>query len=54
MARTNLNIFAAAGIFIIGITLWAWGQPLICTCGEVKLWVGTIFNGGNSQHIADW
>ena len=39
---------------MIGGTLYAWGQPLICTCGEVKLWVGSIFDGGNSQHIADW
>lgn len=54
MARTSLNIFAVAGLFIIGVTLWAWGQPLICTCGEVKLWVPSIFDGGNSQHIADW
>lgn len=46
--------FAVAGIAIIGLTLWAWGQPLICTCGEVKLWVGSVFDGGNSQHIADW
>lgn len=54
MSRTNLNIFAFAGLFIIGGTLWFWGQPLICTCGEIKLWVPTIFDGGNSQHIADW
>ena len=54
MARTNLNIFAFSGIFIIGLTLWAWGQPLICSCGDIKLWVPNIFDGGNSQHIADW
>ncbi|MCF2871637.1 DUF2585 domain-containing protein [Octadecabacter sp. G9-8] len=54
MARTNLNIFAFAGLFIIGGTLWFWGQPLICSCGEIKLWVPSIFDGGNSQHIADW
>lgn len=54
MARTNLNVFAISGFFIIGLTLWAWGQPLICTCGDVKLWVPSIFDGGNSQHIADW
>lgn len=54
MARTSLNIFALSGLFLIGVTLWAWGQPLICTCGEVKLWVPTIFDAGNSQHIADW
>ncbi|MCO4843836.1 MAG: DUF2585 family protein [Yoonia sp.] len=47
-------LFGVAGLAIIGVTLWAWGQPLICTCGEVKLWVGSVFDGGNSQHIADW
>ena len=45
---------AALGALIIGVTLAAWGQPLICTCGEVKLWVGSVFSGDNSQHIADW
>lgn len=54
MARTNLNLFAIAGLFIIGGTLWLWGQPLICSCGDIKLWVPSIFDGGNSQHIADW
>lgn len=54
MARTSLNIFAVAGVAVIGLTLWVWGQPLMCTCGDVKLWVPTIFDGGNSQHIADW
>ncbi|MEL6959365.1 MAG: DUF2585 family protein [Pseudomonadota bacterium] len=54
MTRTNLNIFAVSGVFIIGLTLYAWGQPLICTCGNIKLWVPSIFDGGNSQHIADW
>lgn len=39
---------------LIALVLWAWGQPLICTCGQVKLWVGSIFAPGNSQHIADW
>ena len=47
MSRTNLNIFAVAGFFIIGGTLWFWAQPLICTCGDIKLWVPSIFDGGN-------
>lgn len=54
MARTTLNYIAISGFFVIGITLWAWGQPLICSCGTVQLWVNNIFDGGNSQHIADW
>lgn len=45
---------AALGAVAIGVTLAAWGQPLICTCGYVRLWVGSIFSSGNSQHVADW
>lgn len=45
---------ALIGAAIIAATLLAWGQPAICTCGEVRLWVGSVFDSGNSQHIADW
>lgn len=52
---TKFLAFAAVcGAALIGVTLWAWGQPLICTCGYVDFWVGSIFSSGNSQHIADW
>ena len=54
MVSRSLYLFAFAGVFIIAVTLWAWGQPLICTCGDIKFWVGSIFDSGNSQHIADW
>ena len=50
----GLWLVALAGAVAIGATLWAWGQPLICTCGYVEFWVGSIFSSGNSQHIADW
>lgn len=54
MTLRATNILGFLGLFLIAGTLYAWGQPPICTCGEVKLWVGTIFSSDNSQHIADW
>lgn len=49
-----LYLAALLGAVLIAVTLYAWGQPLICTCGYVRLWVGSVFSSGNSQHIADW
>jgi hypothetical protein len=54
MLTRYLYYSAAGGLAIIGLVLWAWGQPLICTCGYVKIWEGFIWSSGNSQHIADW
>lgn len=54
MLVKTLYVLAALGGLIIAVTLWSWGQPLICTCGYVKLWEGFIWSSGNSQHIADW
>lgn len=34
--------------------LWYFGQPLLCECGEVKLWEGNVRSPGNSQQLADW
>lgn len=47
-------IAAALGALAIGVTLWSWGQPLISRTGEVRLWVGSIWSGENSQQVADW
>jgi len=54
MLVRSLHVAAALGAVVIGLTLWSWGQPPICTCGYVKLWEGFIWSSGNSQHIADW
>ncbi len=47
----SLTVLGAA---LIAVTLWSWGQPLICNCGYIQFWVGNVFSSGNSQHIADW
>ena len=54
MPIAALHAAAVLGGLVIGATLWAWGQPLICTCGYVRLWEGLIWSSGNSQHVADW
>ncbi|MCB1331960.1 MAG: DUF2585 family protein [Maritimibacter sp.] len=49
-----LHLAALLGLFAIGLTLWAWGQPLVSKSGEIRLWVGSIWSGENSQQVADW
>ncbi len=45
----------ALGLAVVAAAILLWmGRPLICTCGEVKLWVGEVHGPDNSQHIADW
>jgi hypothetical protein len=47
--------FAALGLVAATAAVLLWmGRPAICTCGEVKLWVGTVNGPDNSQHLADW
>ena len=49
-------LYAAAvlGIPAIGLTLWAWGQPLLSRSGDVLLWVNSVWSSENSQQVADW
>jgi hypothetical protein len=41
-------------ISLQALALHAFGQPLICTCGVVQLWVGDVTSAELSQQIADW
>lgn len=48
-------ILGALVIIIIQIvTLFSFGQPTFCECGEIKLWEGVVFSPGNSQQFTDW
>ena len=51
--RRYWMIAIAIAVVAAAILLWM-GRPLICTCGEVKLWVGEVHGPDNSQHLADW
>ena len=48
-------LLIVAGLMVAqAAALFAFGQPAICTCGTVRLWVGTVLGPENSQQIADW
>jgi hypothetical protein len=37
-----------------GVTLHTLGQPVLCTCGTIRVWVGDVLGPENSQQLTDW
>lgn len=57
MGGTPLRIViavAAAALAVQAGALWLLGQPLICACGDFKLWEGDVSSSGLSQQLTDW
>lgn len=54
MVTRLLYVAAVVGAAAIGVTLRAWGQPLVSASGQVQFWVNSVWSGENSQQIADW
>jgi hypothetical protein len=47
-------LLSAFVILLAGLVEWLQGRVLICKCGYVKLWHGTVVSSENSQHLTDW
>jgi Protein of unknown function (DUF2585) len=53
-ARVFPLVAAAAIVLAQVVVLVAFGQPLICTCGTVRLWQGVVVHPETSQQLSDW
>ncbi|HEY6020256.1 MAG TPA: DUF2585 family protein [Candidatus Paceibacterota bacterium] len=51
--RLSIGITVAV-LALQALVLVLMGQPLLCTCGVVKLWEPLVMSTGNSQQLFDW
>jgi hypothetical protein len=54
MIRHRHTLFVLLILLAAGLIEWANGRSLLCPCGHVALWTGTVHGPENSQQIADW
>jgi hypothetical protein len=47
-------LVAAAFVALQAVLLYAIGQPLICSCGAIRLWAAAVTGPENSQQLTDW
>lgn len=56
-ARISLGNYLLIAVGLVAgqaLVLLAMGQPAICTCGTVRLWMGNVLSSENSQQLTDW
>ncbi len=50
----SMFVVLAVALVTQGVALHLMGQPTICTCGVVRIWVGDVLGPENSQQLSDW